>query len=620
MGARRSSPLLRPLLEAWAFVTPGIAFLHQYVQLGTPDIGANSAHFGLVGSVWLAVAAVRLGAWRTLPPRGAAALATASCLALWLALVGYYAVALVGLQGWGKIITWPILKPYLAAPDDLLAYLGAPHAAVVIGALSALFLTGWFWHAVVGRNDWIGRLQRPLGAAAHLVLLACVGTGAGLLIARYVADPPTSIGEPVSLTLFPPPPAKVGEANWPQDPERLAAENQARAVLSRTRPTKRPHIILIVSDALRADRMGVYGYRRGTTPFLSRRVASSGQAWPVRAVAACAETSCGMPALLYSKYPREMVGGALGLSEALKLLGYGSFVLLTGDHTNYYGLAELYKPSDVYVDATTQDRRFVNDDRIVLDAIERLPMATADRPAFLQISLLSNHPLGVRWPSSRWYEPSGNYATWGKRKHVAKLTPEERALAGNFYDNGVRQVDAMIETILRRLESRGYLRQALVVVTSDHGEMLGEHNVLSHTVGVFQPVLDVPALVIRYGYDGQPMLRRSWASQTDIAATILSDLGVEIPATWSGVPLQSVDRRPYIEFAQGDESGVLHLESPHRGYKYWVHARTGSQFVFDLSRDPDESDNLISTLPSTVTSRWRTIVTGGASNAPGMSR
>lgn len=607
--SRRFS-VVRPLLEASALIAPALLFLQKYTELGMPKIGAHTAHFQLLGTAWIIVLTARLAAWRVAPSRVACMLATLPCLLMWSLLVFYYTVATVGLQGWGGIITWPILRPYLTDPSDLLDYLGVSTVAALFVAVLWLALAGLFWFVVVGRDDWLDRLQRRLSSPLYWVLLCACALFAGHGVERFLATPAVSVGEPLSLTFFPLPPIKYGQAMWPSDPKQLEEENASRAALTAARPLIRPNVILIVSDALRADRMGVYRYTRATTPFLSARLASAGSKERIRAIAACAETRCGMPALLYSKIPNRMVRGALGLSEVLKRVGYKSHMLLSGDHTNYYGLAELYKPSDSFSDATTQERRFVNDDRMVLDAVAALPRGEGNKPVFLQIGLLSNHPLGVRLPGSDRYRPQGNYFRWGKRKDNARLTAEERQLAANFYDNGVRQADRMIDLILRRLDAKGYLETALVIVTSDHGEMLGEHNRLLHPVGVFQQLLDIPAIFIRYGYSSPRFPVRTWVSQIDIAPTIVQDLGVAPPATWEGIPLQDQDKRRYLFFQQGDETGFVCLAPPYSGFKYWVDRRTGQEFVFNLTADFGEQSNLIASIVPATRNAWRELVQG----------
>jgi arylsulfatase A-like enzyme len=101
------------------------------------------------------------------------------------------------------------------------------------------------------------------------------------------------------------------------------------------------------------------------------------------------------------------------------------------------------------------------------------------------------------------------------------------------------------------------------------------------------------------------------ASQVDIAPTVLSQLGIPVPATWSGVPLQSAAAPGgrQVHFQQGAEFGVVERKQDGRTWKYWIDARTGQEFAFDLDTDPLESSNRAAQLDPSDRKRWRTVLT-----------
>ncbi len=117
----------------------------------------------------------------------------------------------------------------------------------------------------------------------------------------------------------------------------------------------------------------------------------------------------------------------------------------------------------------------------------------------------------------------------------------------NYYDNGVFQFDGVVKSAIAQLQEKGYLSDAIVVITGDHGEMLGEHGQFGHANGVYEPVLHVPFVIIRYGYtENYSSVLPRVVSQIDIAPTILTDLSMPIPSTWAGRPIQSNDRRDFV--------------------------------------------------------------------------
>lgn len=590
--------------EACTLLLPSALFLRAYIGLAADAREAIVPHLALLATIWSAVVLVRILAWRLLPTVAAAFCSVAATATTWLVIVAYYALATVGLQSWGRIITWPMVKPYVLDIGALLEYLETPPLLVIASFGIAVGLAAAIWWVIAGPGDWSRSVRALRGRLFWSMVVGLLAAG-GIRLGAYFDSPPTYVNEPVALTLFPAPPVEFGQRQWPRDPARQIREDEARALLKTARPTRRPTVVLIVSDALRADHMSIFGYPRGTTPRIDERVDISAAGQPMRAVAACAETSCAMPALLYSKRPREMILGALGLSEAMRALGYRPYILLSGDHTNYYGLSQLYRPADLYFDATTQHERFVNDDRMVLDAVARLPPPDPRHPAFIQVHLLSNHPLGMRWPTSGWFMPTANYARWVKGNKGVFLSERQRVLAQNYYDNGVRQMDQVVEMVLLELAKRGYLDEAFVAITGDHGEMLGEHSMLSHAAGVYQPVLEVPAVFLRYGYAAQTLPHQPWIAQMDLAPTILGELGVPAPQTWTGVALQHGLHRTSIPFEQGNEAGLLLTAGAYRGYKYWIDLDTQREHVFDLTTDPGEQHNLATRVPLDIRRSWR---------------
>ena len=64
------------------------------------------------------------------------------------------------------------------------------------------------------------------------------------------------------------------------------------------------------------------------------------------------------------------------MQQVLKLHGYRIHMILGGDHTNFYGLKELYGNVDTYFDGSQAPEYFKNDDRLVVDRTKALPIGT----------------------------------------------------------------------------------------------------------------------------------------------------------------------------------------------------------------------------------------------------
>ena len=177
------------------------------------------------------------------------------------------------------------------------------------------------------------------------------------------------------------------------------------------------------------------------------------------------------------------------------------------------------------------------------------------------------------------------------------LTREDFEYLESLYDGEIRYTDEVIGRLLASLEAIGFLDNAVVVVTSDHGEEFGEHGGVLHGGKLFEELLHVPLIISGAGID-RGIVDPSLVSLVDIAPTLLSLAGLEIPDAMEG---RSVFDRPASEqfqdqrvFAQyGDQ--LYCVRTP----RWKLIQRTSNQRVklFDLHRDPGEQRNLSARRP-----------------------
>ncbi|MBI3505169.1 MAG: sulfatase [Proteobacteria bacterium] len=111
------------------------------------------------------------------------------------------------------------------------------------------------------------------------------------------------------------------------------------------------------------------------------------------------------------------------------------------------------------------------------------------------------------------------------------------------YDAALHSVDALLERFVADLKKRGLWETSLVVVTADHGELLGEKGLLGHTEGLYDPVLRVPLLVHDPRYPARSGTRMSQlVERIDLTPTILDAAGVPY-----GVELQGKSLAPLLQ-------------------------------------------------------------------------
>ena len=339
----------------------------------------------------------------------------------------------------------------------------------------------------------------------------------------------------------------------------------------------RPNVVIVVVDALRSDHLGGYGYSRSVSPAIDAWATPAGAATIPFARSVCAESSCGLLAIARSKYPWETTRSDFSLYDVLKLHGYRNYFYLSGDHTNFYGLRDTYSPYDLYIDSTEIKGAYLNDDYALIEAFKDVPIFDGT-PTFMQFHLMSVHGLGSRRPEFVRYAPYVN----PYRIHLGGRLPSRVEIdrVVNFYDNGMLQLDAVFQQLTEILAAKGYLEDALIVLTGDHGELLGEGGLVTHARSTKEAVLAVPMIIRRIGGDANsqrpPM--SGIASQIDIAPTVLREIGATIPQTWSGLPLQESVEQRVLFFAQGAQRGLYHA-SPVGIFKYTVDTSDGSAKV-----------------------------------------
>lgn len=422
----------------------------------------------------------------------------------------------------------------------------------------------------VGRGR--GRAETLAGAAA---LAFCLG---GLLSwAQLMVRPQAWYGDTLRLATLPDATKDLG----------IALARSGRPLV----PASSRNVVVILSDSLRADHFPHYGYPRQTAPFLTELARSGHLQTAEWAVSTCSETPCGVMATLLSNRIGQAVGRTnVGLHTLLKDAGYRVDFLLSGSHLAQPALKATYGDGtsfDRLSDGRTTGRG--TDDRQVLDAVDALPPA-GSQPRFLFVFLMSSHFTGRKFPEYRVYEPHLSMLEAAARSRGAigrnTLSPQEQAAAINAYDNGLRQADGMIRHLFGALRGKGYLDDAIVVISSDHGEALGEHGVYAHGSYLYPEFLRIPLFIYDEKRTYPPI---GLASQTDIAATIVAAVGLPRPQSWEGRDLHGGAPRitSFVQNSRKHEHpcrGVLQRADASLHYLLECSVHPGG--LFDLARDP----------------------------------
>jgi len=182
-------------------------------------------------------------------------------------------------------------------------------------------------------------------------------------------------------------------------------------------------------------------------------------------------------------------------------------------------------------------------------------------------------------------------------------SPEVIENVGRLYDAELMALDGALRRLFVSLEVRGLLENALVVVTSDHGEELGERGRLGHGHTLHEELIRIPLLLRTPGQTRGADVRVA-ASHVDLAPTLLDYAGIEAPAAFEGESLRpfveaglagdgappAPPRVVFSELYREDPSRLRHRRAIVRGDEKLLETVDGRLEFYSLGGDPAERD------------------------------
>jgi arylsulfatase A-like enzyme len=380
---------------------------------------------------------------------------------------------------------------------------------------------------------------------------------------------------------------------------------------------------LIGIDSLRADHMSCYGYDRLTTPYIDRFAKESTlferyYSPHIPTTSGYANMLTGMDvfttqvvALRHQGPMREEVKT---LPEILREVGYTSTCVGFKGNPASRGF-------DTYLDfvgwgnwASRPLTKAQNLNEVMIPELGRL--ASEDDPFLLFLRHMDPHsPYLPPQPYERMFyygdetdpentsmEPVMNFAPFCD--YFASwmppgITDKDYVIAQ--YDGEIAYMDACIQSIFKALESHGILDETIVVVTSDHGETLYDHDCYFDHHGIYDVTLHVP-MIIRY--PGKvPAGKRvaGFAQQYDLTPTLLELAGIETEIDFDGESLAPMWREEVVshpsEFYITECTWMRKHGWRTPEWKLIVALEPDFHFkppveLYNLVQDPDENHNL----------------------------
>ena len=378
------------------------------------------------------------------------------------------------------------------------------------------------------------------------------------------------------------------------------------------KPDRRLNVLLLTIDTLRADHLGCYGYRRETTPQIDA-LARAGTLFE-HAFSYWPKTRGSFVMIHTGRFPsangydpaRFPLLAPFNDTIASLLQGAGYETAAVVDNPNLaaaLGYAKGFASyREIWQDQPLADE-FQRAQGITAAGVAFLGSALPGKRFFLWLHYVNPHapytppaPFDTRFAA----DPPAGEAELPVAPRFHGGIPKPLYVRGRHalsyyvaqYDGEIAAADEQVGSVLDALRASRVSGETLVVLTSDHGESLGEHGYyFDHGDDLFDPSLAVPLIVAAPGGSGKPS--DALASTLDVLPTILDAARVARPGGLAGESLlpilfgQPAHRHERL-FAQND---ALLAAAWNRTFKIIARPKGAawSYAFYDRERDPAES-------------------------------
>lgn len=404
------------------------------------------------------------------------------------------------------------------------------------------------------------------------------------------------------------------------------------------------NVIMILIDALRADHLSLNGYKRKTSPNIDE--IANENVFFCNGITAIPSTTPSIASIMTGLYPhshglrfvhRQKLNSKITtLPEILqahnyRTIGYDLGSIGDGlekgfDAFSLLSWRILNKIKRIITKSINWNRRIEEAEEVTVFAKKQIKKHKGEK-FFLYLNYPDLHwPYKPPKPFCEMFDPDykgehlfndwDNKIERGDMIFNNTLPKEEIYHAIAHYDGTIRFIDIQIGQIIKYLEEIKLIDKTLILITADHGESLGEHNLyFQHTLSLYDEGIRVP-LIISSPTIKQPKKIETQVQSTDIMPTILEILGIPLIENIDGkslVPLIKGEKfdRKYSFAENGELLFQQNNRSFFRGIKgkwrmirtnewkliYIPHPENDIFELYNLKKDPKETINLIGKEP-----------------------
>ena len=293
---------------------------------------------------------------------------------------------------------------------------------------------------------------------------------------------------------------------------------------------KKINVLIILLDAARADHFGVYGYKRNTTPNIDKLsqkslIFSNCYSEAAYTLASTATLLTGLPPDSHDvlfKF-RKLSAHVTTLAQLFNKKGY--FTACISANPFMSKIYNLDSGFEECIELFTGKKQVMAEQFI--NPFEKLITVTEKRPFFIYLHLREPHnPFSMPPPFLGTFQKKYSQQSPQLRKESSLIykskqpSQKELQLLTDFYDENIFYADFVVGKLLALLKKYRIFDKTIKIITSDHGEGLGEHGLIGHNVVLYKEGIHIPLIVSIPDYFPKRNLIYHPAVTSDIVVTL----------------------------------------------------------------------------------------------------
>ncbi len=206
---------------------------------------------------------------------------------------------------------------------------------------------------------------------------------------------------------------------------------------------------------------------------------------------------------------------------------------------------------------------------------------------------LHQQPASDKPYMSDWIDGDSTFAIRRRQARHEGMSDVQIRLARTAFYALCTQIDHQLRVLIGTLREEGLLDETILLFTSDHGDMLGNHGIWAKRL-FYESVANIPMILVGVDADDRVGANRTddrLVGWQDIMPTLLELAGIEVPETVEGISMVGEERREWLYGEVGENSSATRMI--HDGRHKLIYYPVGNRRqLFDLEEDPNELRDL----------------------------